>query len=133
MMTKIHGKFAVKLSPREPDDSAKDSPIGRLAIDKQYHGDLDATGVGQMLSFRSATQGSAGYVAIELVDGTLQGRSGTFVLQHSSTMARGVPAQSITVIPDSATGNLQGLAGELTIEISDGEHFYDFSYSLPGE
>lgn len=129
-MTRASGKFDVKLSPQGQDDSSETPPIGRMSIDKQFHGDLEATSSGQMLAVRTSTPGSAGYVAMEHVSGTLQGRSGTFVLQHSSTMERGTPRQSITVVPDSATGQLEGLAGEMLIEITEGEHFYNFEYTL---
>lgn len=125
------GRFDVKLSPQDQDDTSEKSFLGRMSIDKEFHGDLEATSSGQMLGVQTSTPGSAGYVAMELVSGALQGRSGTFVLQHSSTMARGVPRQSVTVVPDSATGQLQGLAGEMTIEVSDGEHHYHFAYTLP--
>jgi hypothetical protein len=101
-----------------------------MSIDKQFHGDLEATSKGQMLSAVTAVKGSAGYVAIERVSGTLHGRSGTFVLQHSGTMTRGAPQQSVTVVPDSGTGQLVGLAGKMTINITDGKHSYEFEYSL---
>ena len=102
-----------------------------LLLDKHYHGALEARGQGQMLSAMTATQGSAGYVAIEQVTGTLQGRSGSFVLQHHGLMDRGTPQLSITVVPDSGTDGLAGLAGRMAIRISDGTHFYDFDYMLP--
>jgi hypothetical protein len=101
-----------------------------MSIDKQFHGDLRATSKGEMLTAGTGVEGSAGYVAIEQVDGTLHGRSGTFVLQHSGTMARGVPQLTITVVPDSGTGELAGLAGKMTIEIADGRHSYDLEYTL---
>ena len=126
-MNQIRGEFDVKLVP-QADDSA--GPLGRLTIDKQFRGDLTATSLGQMLAFRSPVDGSAGYVAMEQVTGTLQGRSGTFVLQHSSTMARGTPRQSITVVPDSGTGELVGLSGTMTIDIADKKHFYNFDYAI---
>ncbi|VVE64071.1 hypothetical protein PCA31118_01482 [Pandoraea captiosa] len=125
------GPFDVQLGPQELSAVAQSTGLGRLSLDKTYHGDLNATSQGEMLSFRSGTAGSAGYVAMETVRGTLHGRSGTFVLQHSCTMARGVPTQSITVVPDSGTDALVGLAGQLVIDISDGKHAYHFSYTLP--
>lgn len=122
------GTFDVKLAPQ--DDKSEDALLGRMTIDKQFHGDLEATSKGQMLAAMTATKGSAGYVAIEKVSGTLQGRKGTFVLQHSGTMAHGDQQLSITVVPDSATGELIGLTGKMTIKIEDGKHFYEFQYAL---
>jgi hypothetical protein len=101
-----------------------------MSIDKRFHGDLEATSKGEMLMAGTAVEGSAGYVAIEIVSGTLQGRSGTFVLQHSGTMTRGAPQLTITVVPDSGTGQLLGLAGRMTIIIAGGKHSYDFEYTL---
>jgi hypothetical protein len=101
-----------------------------LLIDKQFHGDLDATSKGQMLAAGTGVKGSAGYVAIERVSGKLHGRSGTFVLQHSGTMTRGTPQLSVTVVPDSGTGELIGLSGKMAIIITDGKHSYDFEYLL---
>ena len=118
------GTFEVKLSPL-PSDVA-----GRMSIDKQYSGDLEATARGEMLSYMSGVKGSAGYVAIERVTGKLAGRSGSFVLQHSATMNRGVPQLSVTVVPDSGTDELTGIAGALTIIIEGGKHSYEFEYSV---
>jgi hypothetical protein len=101
-----------------------------MSIDKQFHGDLEATSKGQMLAISSDVKGSAGYVAMERVTGMLQGRTGTFALQHSGTMTRGVPQLIITVVPDSGTGELVGLSGKMTIDIVDGKHSYDFEYTL---
>lgn len=122
------GTFDVKLAPQ--DDKSEDTLLGRMTIDKQFHGDLEATSKGQMLSAMTATKGSAGYVAIEKVSGTLHGRKGTFVLQHSGTMTRGEPGLSVTVVPDSGTGELVGLTGKMTIKIEDGKHFYEFQFAL---
>jgi hypothetical protein len=113
------------------DDNAEDATLGRMSIDKQFHGDLEATSKGQMLTAGTGVKGSAGYVAIERVSGTLHGRSGTFVLQHSGTMTRGAPQLTITVVPDSGTGQLVSLAGKMAIKIADGKHSYDFDYTLP--
>jgi len=129
MTEKINGTFDVKLAPQPPD--ADGSQIGRMLLDKQFHGPLDATSKGQMLAFRSPVQGSAGYVAMEQVTGTLDGRKGSFVLQHSGTMTRGEQHLVLTVVPDSGTGELTGLAGRMGITITDGKHFYDFEYTLP--
>jgi hypothetical protein len=124
------GTFEVKTAPQPPEDQVGDPTVGRLALDKTFHGDLEATSKGQMLAAGTDVKGSAGYVAMERVIGTLQGHAGTFALQHSGTMARGVPSLSITVVPDSGTGQLVGLAGKLTIEIAGGKHSYDFEYTL---
>jgi hypothetical protein len=102
-----------------------------MSIDKSITGDLVATTTGQMLSAMTEVKGSAGYVAIERVDGVLDGRRGTFVLQHSGSMTRGAPSLSVTVVPDSGTGELAGLAGEFRIIVAEGRHSYEFDYSLP--
>jgi hypothetical protein len=125
------GPFEVKLVPQTPDGKFEDAMTGRTTIDKQFHGDLEGTSKGQMLTAMTDTKGSAGYVAIERVTGSLRGRSGTFALQHSGTMTRGVPQLSVTVVPDSGTGQLVGLTGMMTINIADGKHSYDFEYTLP--
>ena len=129
MTNQAHGTFEVTLAP-QPPDNAGDANLSRLSIDKQFHGDLEATSKGTMLAAGTATEGSAGYVAIERVSGTLQGRSGTFVLQHSGTMTRGAPQLVVTVVPDSGTGQLVGLAGKMDIVIADGKHSYHFDYNL---
>jgi len=126
------GPFDVKLAPQALSDVAGGSGLGRMSLDKRFHGALEAASTGEMLSFRSATPGSAGYVAMETVRGTLDGRAGSFVLQHSSTLVRGEPTQSISVVPDSGTDALAGLAGRMVIEIAPGgAHSYRFDYSLP--
>jgi hypothetical protein len=130
MMNRASGPFEVKLTPQAPEDMTQDASLGRMFIDKQFHGDLEATSKGQMLSAGTAVKGSAGYVAIEVVSGTLNGRSGTFVLQHSGAMNRGVPQLSVTVVPDSGTGQLAGLTGKMAIIIADGKHSYDFEYTI---
>jgi hypothetical protein len=119
------GTFEVKLTPQEAADA-----LARMSIDKQFHGDLEGTSKGDMLTAGTGVKGSAGYVAIEKVSATLHGRSGTFILQHSGTMTRGTPQLAITVVPDSGTGQLTGLTGKMAIEITDGKHFYDFEYTL---
>jgi hypothetical protein len=102
-----------------------------MTLDKQFHGDLEGTSRGEMLSYSSSVPGSAGYVAMELVTGSLAGSEGTFVLQHSATMDRGKPELSITVVPDSGTDELEGLSGRMMINIAaDGRHSYDFDYSI---
>ena len=124
------GSFEVKLTPREPDDKATGITLGRMSIDKQFHGDLEATSKGEMLSAGTSVKGSAGYVALEKVTGKLHGRTGTFILQHSGSMTRGAPELTITVVPDSGTGELVGIAGTMTIKIADGKHSYEFEYTL---
>lgn len=127
-MHQATGAFEVQLTPQSDEHTADDVKLGRLLIDKTFTGGLEASSKGQMLSARTDDPSSAGYVAIEKVSGTLAGRVGTFVLQHSSTLERGVPTQSITVVPDSGTGDLVGLAGSMIIRNEDGAHFYDFHY-----
>lgn len=125
---KATGPFDVKMAPV----SAADAAVGRFTLDKKYHGDLEASAAGEMLTAMTATKGSAGYVAIEKVTGTLAGRTGTFHLQHSGIMNRSAPTLLITVVPDSGTGELAGLTGKMAISIAaDGAHYYTFEYSLP--
>jgi hypothetical protein len=125
------GTFEAKMTSQPPQDGVGDPGIGRLALDKLFHGDLEATGHGQMLAAGTDVPGSAGYVALERVSGTLHGRPGTFALQHSGTMARGAPQLDIAVVPDSGTGELLGLVGTLAITIVDGRHGYELEYTLP--
>ena len=126
------GPFDVRLAPQVLSGVAEHSGLGRMSLDKRFHGALEATSTGEMIAFRSAVAGSAGYVAMETVRGTLDGRAGSFVLQHSSTMTRGEPQQSITVVPDSGTDALVGLSGRMVVEIAPGgAHAYRFDYSLP--
>ncbi|WP_050467858.1 DUF3224 domain-containing protein [Herbaspirillum chlorophenolicum] len=129
--TQANGPFDVKLSPEPLSGVAEGTGLGRMSLNKKFDGDLVAASQGEMLSFRSSEPGSAGYVAMETVTGTLHGRHGSFVLQHSSTMTRGVPEQSISVVPDSGTGDLAGLAGRMIIIIAEGQHSYKFDYTLP--
>jgi hypothetical protein len=127
------GTFTVKMSPlplAHPEIEA-DPAFGRMRLEKTFTGELSATGKGEMLSAGTATKGSAGYVAIECVTGTLNGRRGSFALQHTGTMNRGAPELSVTVVPDSGTEQLTGLAGKLAILIEGGEHRYEFTYTLP--
>jgi hypothetical protein len=133
-MNHAKGTFEVKLTPQKPDNKeAESASVGRMSIDKKFSGDLEATSQGEMLAAMTAVKGSAGYVAIERVGGTLHGRRGTFVLQHSGTMTRGMPELSVTVVPDSGTEELAGLTGRMTIKIDAGNHFYEFDYMLPEE
>jgi hypothetical protein len=124
------GPFDVKLAPLASPELPQ-GVIGRMSIDKQFHGDLEATSKGEMMTAAGQVKGSAGYVAMEQVTGKLNGRSGSFILQHSATMNRGVPQLSVTVVPDSGTDQLVGLAGTMNIIIADGKHSYDFEYALP--
>ena len=126
---KAVGMFKVKLTPQVPDDAAHPVP-GRMLIDKQFHGDLEAGSRGQMLAAQTGVKGSAGYVAMEMVTGALAGRTGTFILQHTGTMTRGEPQLSVTVVPDSGTGELTGLSGTMAIIIEAGNHAYEFEYAL---
>jgi uncharacterized protein DUF3224 len=131
MTTRACGTFEVTLSPQAPEDKDESTTVARLSIDKQFHGDLEATSKGHMLAVSTDVAGSAGYVAMEQVTGTLHGHSGTFALQHSGIMTRGTPQLTVTVVPDSGTGRLVGLAGQMAIDIVDGNHLYDFEYTLP--
>jgi len=124
------GTFEVKLVPAASEDKAEGSTLGRMSIDKQFHGDLEGASKGEMLSAITSVKGSAGYVAIERISGSLHGLSGSFVLQHTGTMTRGTPSLTITVVPDSGTGQLTGLSGKMTITIADGKHSYEFDYTL---
>ena len=126
------GTFEVKLTAQSNDD-VDGVPLGRMSIDKQYRGDLEGTAKGEMLTALTPNQGSAGYVAIERVTGTLHGRRGSFVLQHNGLMTRGEQNLKIVVVPDSGTGELKGISGALTIKIEGGKHSYEFEYTLPGK
>jgi hypothetical protein len=129
-MTRATGPFDVKLLPQGAPDTAEGSTLARLSIDKQFHGDLEATSKGEMLSAGTNVKGSAGYVAIERVSGMLNGRRGTFVLQHTGIMTRGAPELGVTVVPDSGSGELVGLRGRMTIDLTGGKHLYSFEYDL---
>jgi hypothetical protein len=128
---RARGTFEVELTPENPDGTRADSALGRLRIVKRFHGDLDGSSRGQMLTAMTPVEGSAGYVAIERVSGTLLGRAGTFVLQHSGTMSQGRQQLTISVVPNSGTGELAGLEGQMAITIANGRHSYAFEYTLP--
>jgi hypothetical protein len=133
-MTKnARGPFDVKIGPLDVYNKDEGAGLARMSIDKQFHGDLEATSKGEMLAAGSGGKGaSGGYVALERVTGTLQGRGGSFVLQHNATMTRGAPQLNIIVVPDSGTGALSGLSGKMNIIIADGgKHSYEFDYALP--
>jgi hypothetical protein len=125
------GTFDVKIIPQK-DEGVGDATIARMSIDKQYHGDLEGTGLGQMLAGMAAeVKDSGAYVAIERVRGTLQGRSGSFAVHHRGVMTRGAQDLTIIIVPDSGTEGLTGITGTMTIDIRDGKHFYGLDYSLP--
>jgi hypothetical protein len=132
-MMKATGSFDIQMKPAGGGADGKSFP--RLTSDKQFHGDLEGTSYGEMLASGpppSGPKGSGAYVAMEHVTGKLGGRSGSFILQHSSSMNSGVQQQNITVVPNSGTGELAGLEGRMTIRIEGGKHFYDFDYTLGG-
>jgi hypothetical protein len=128
------GTFKVSLTPQplaHADDAVAVDKFARMAISKQFVGELEGTSVGEMLSMMGEVKGSAAYVAIERVSGVLHGRRGSLALQHMGTMDRGAPTLAVRVVPDSGTEALSGIAGELSINIVGGEHFYELHYSLP--
>jgi Protein of unknown function (DUF3224) len=131
MTLQARGTFEVTLTPQPMHTATGGAALGRMTIDKQFHGDLEGASAGEMLSAITAVEGSAGYVAIELVKGTLNGRKGTFVLQHSGSMTHdGTRSLSVTVVPNSGTDELVGLAGQMLIIIEKGHHSYQFDYAL---
>ena len=131
MTIHAHGPFDVNVIPQPPADESEGSTLGRMLLDKHFHGDLEAASKGQMLTGMTAVKGSGAYVAIEHVTGTLNGRSGSFILQHLGLMVRGVPQLNVAVVPDSGTGELTGIAGTMNIIIAAGKHSYQFEYTLP--
>jgi hypothetical protein len=132
MTTHARGPFEVKIGQLDAYNKDEGAGLARMSIDKQFHGDLEATSKGEMLATGSGGKGSSGgYVALERVTGTLHGRSGSFVLQHNATMTRGEPYLNIVVVPDSGSGAFVGLTGKMNIIIADGKHSYEFDYELP--
>ena len=131
MTRHVAGPFDVKLTSETLADKSADSTLGRMSIDKQYHGDLEATGKGEMLTASTEVKGSGVYVALERVTGTLQGRKGSFSLHHTGIMTRGNPELKISVVPDSGTDQLVGITGMMSIKIENGKHSYGFDYTLP--
>ena len=128
----VSGEFSVTLRPLDPFHLGSESnKLARMSIDKVFHGALSGESKGEMLNVRTAKAGSAGYVAIEEVSGTLNGLSGCFVLQHFGVMADGADRLCLEVVPDSGTHQLRGLSGSMQIRIEQGQHFYDFDYQLP--
>ena len=132
MSTTASGTFEIQMTPEPAYDTAPGATLGRVSIAKQFHGDLEGSSTVQMLSAMTSVKGSAGYVAIERVTGALHGRAGSFVLQHSGTMNRGAASLSLTVVPDSGTDALAGIAGAMAIDTSGGGHRYTFDYTLDG-
>jgi len=130
-MKRASGSFEVSMQPLANSEVSADPMLGRFLLDKKFTGDLEASARGHMLSAGTGIKGSAAYVAIDQVTGFLDGRKGSFVLQHSGSMKRGAPTLSVMVVPDSGTGELEGLTGTLSINIVEGKHFYDFLYSFP--
>ncbi len=131
-MTKpANGEFTVKASPLPFDGTIDGATLGRMKFDKQFQGDLVASSTVEMLSAVTTTKGSAAYVAMEWVTGTLAGKKGTFVMHHTGIMDHGAQSLSVKVVPDSGTGGLTGLSGNFHIDIRDGKHFYRFDYQLP--
>jgi hypothetical protein len=130
MTATAKGPFDVTTTPQ--GTATDPAAVGRMTLDKTFHGDLEATSAGEMLAVRTAVANSAGYVALERVSGTLAGRKGTFALQHWGMMDKGAPELRIEVVADSGTGELTGLSGTMTIDIQPGgKHFYTFTYTLP--
>lgn len=133
-MLRATGTFQVNMTPL-PSDADKEgvTTLGRMSLNKQFQGDLDAVGIGEMLTAITETEGSAGYVAIERIRGTLHGRRGSFVVQHNGISNRNTQNLTITVVPDSGADELSGLSGTMSIHIVDGKHFYELLYSLNGQ
>lgn len=132
-MPQVKGEFEIERAMHPAADLGDGVEAMCARFDKRFHGPLQAASVVQMLGFMTATPGSGGYVALERIVGTLDGLTGSFLMQHSSTMDRGTASQSVTVVPDSGTDALTGLRGTLAIDIVDGKHFYTFDYSLPDQ
>ena len=131
MSATANGSFTVDMKPLSEPVSVEGVALGRMSLAKQFDGDLVAVGAGEMLTALTPIKGSAGYVAIERVTGTLHGRAGSFVFQHSGTMDQGAQQLSIAVVPGSGTGALSGIAGTFKLTIVDGKHLYEFAYALP--
>lgn len=127
----ITGHFDVKLTPQAAAPAVEAAKLGRNTLDKTFHGDLSAHSLGEMLAAGTEVKGSAGYVAIERVTGTLMGKKGSFVLMHTGVMNRGTPQLTVQVVPDSGTEELIGLTGQMGINIADGKHVYTFDFTLP--
>ena len=133
MVTHVQGAFDLQRTPHPSLDLGEGVIVGRMTFHKQFHGDLEATSTVEMMGLMCESLGSGGYVALERITGNLKGRKGGFVLQHSSSMDRFKPTQSITVVPDSGTDELRGLVGSMKINIVEGKHFYDFEFEFVSE
>lgn len=131
-MSTVRGSFDVKITPQANDDPAEGATLSRMSLEKRFHGELDAMSAGEMLTAILKATGSAAYVAVERVEGRLGGRTGTFVLLHRGTMTSAGQELLLIVAPGSGTGQLEGLSGDMRIEITDGKHLYEFDYTLPG-
>jgi hypothetical protein len=129
-MKEVRGEFDVTSKPEPPYFTGEGITLARVHIDKVFRGPLEATSSLEMLSAMTGVKGSAGYVAVERIVGTLEGRAGSFVVQHTGTMTRGAPSLTITVVPDSGTGDLAGISGTIAVEIIDGRHFYVLRYAI---
>jgi hypothetical protein len=125
------GPFDVKMVPQTTDDPTVAGPFGRMLLDKRFHGDIEATSNGQMLAGRTTTDGSAAYVAMEAITGTVHGKTGSFWVHHTGVMDRGAQSLQISVVPDSGTGELTGIRGTMQITIEGKAHFYTLEYTLP--
>jgi hypothetical protein len=128
--TTARGTFDVQLHAMPLEDITKESMLGRMSIDKQFHGDLRGTSKGQMLTVGTPTTGSAVYVAVERIEAELGGRHGTFAVHHRGIMNRGAASLTVSIVPDSGTGGLAGISGSMTIDVKDGEHLYTLEYVL---
>ena len=124
-----HGTFEVQVTPKKAQDGSNE-PFAELLLGKKFHGDFEGTSKGEMLAAQTPVEGSAAYVAFELVSGVLNGKRGSFILQHKGTMRKGVYKMDVTVVPDSGTGELSGIFGTMSILIEDGKHSYEFDYTL---
>ena len=124
------GSFEVTMHAEPPYDVVEGVTLGRASFDKRFSGPLEGTGSVQMAAARTPVAGSAGYVAVERIQGTLDGRRGTFVVLHTGLMSRGAPSLTIQIVPDSGTGELRGITGKMSIEIADGKHFYELDYAF---
>ena len=132
-MTRSSGTFTVTSTPHPPYDTEPGATLGRVTFHKQFEGDLSASSVVEMLSAMTEVNGSAAYVALERVKGSLGGRQGSFVLSHIGIMKRGSASLTVSVVPDSATQELTGLHGSMTIKVAGDVHSYTFEYSLEDE
>jgi Protein of unknown function (DUF3224) len=134
MTQPAHGTFEVNIIPQPSEEKTEGlTPLGRMSLEKKFHGDLSATSTGQMLTGMTEVKGSGVYVAIERVTGLLHGRTGSFILHHLGLMVRGTPQLTVSVVPDSGTGELQGIAGTMKIIIAEGKHSYEFAYTLSSQ